>query len=227
MTGKEPSNLQLSWLIERYLPTLRGYLIRRRGLRPDEADDLLQGFIADQVLERDLMTQAREGSGGEQAKLRAFVIKSLDNYLRSAHRKRTAQKRRPDSGIATLDTGFEPADAEHDPSAGLDAAWALQVISATLVKMMMECEASGRLDVWNVFAKRIAGPTADGADPPPYEQLAEELNLDSPAQAANLLVTAKRMFTRILAQVLQDEGMEESTMETEVHLLREMLSHTD
>lgn len=227
----EPSALQLAWLIERYLPTLRGYLIGRRRLRPEDADDLLQGFIADQVLERDLMAHARAGAGGEAAKVRAFVIRSLDNYLRSEYRKRNAQKRAPDSATVPIDAaaGVDPVDDSDadNPGAQLDAAWALQIIAATLVQMVMECESTDRLDVWNVFARRIAGPTADGVEPAPYEQLSEELNLDSPAKAANLLVTAKRMFMRILAQVMRDEGIDEADVESEIAQLSDMLGGSE
>src|SRR5207237_1804173 len=44
----------LGRLLERYRPPLRSHLICRKQLDPDRADELLQSFIAAQVLEREL-----------------------------------------------------------------------------------------------------------------------------------------------------------------------------
>src|SRR5690606_37022898 len=76
-------------LIERYLPAIRSYLVHRKRLRVEDADDLLQGFLMSKVLEQDLLPRAEQDKG----RFRTFLLTSLDRYIISEHRRQTAQKR--------------------------------------------------------------------------------------------------------------------------------------
>ena len=64
--------------------------------------------------------------------------------------------------------------------------------------MKAECDCSRRPDLWLVFEQLIVLPLFDNRAPIPYETLAQDLHLDSPRQAANLLTTAKRTYARLL-----------------------------
>src|SRR5678815_584864 len=65
----------MGMVLTRYLPPLRAHLLRR-GIAADRVDDLLQGFIADKVLERDLLATADR----ERGRFRSFLITALNNY---------------------------------------------------------------------------------------------------------------------------------------------------
>ena len=65
----------LGELLVRYLPALRAHLVRRLRFTPDEAEDLLQGFIADKVVERGLVARADRRRG----RFRTFLLAALEN----------------------------------------------------------------------------------------------------------------------------------------------------
>src|SRR3954452_18501690 len=75
----------LATLLARYLPALRSYLRAKHRVDPDRADDLVQGFLTDKVLEQDLIRQADRGRG----RFRTFLLTALDNYVTSHVRRET------------------------------------------------------------------------------------------------------------------------------------------
>lgn len=48
----------LERLLGSYAPAMVGHLVHRKRLPPDRAEDLVQGFIADKVLEKRLVGRA-------------------------------------------------------------------------------------------------------------------------------------------------------------------------
>ena len=82
--------------------------------------------------------------------------------------------------------------------------------------MEQECTRVDRIDLWEVFEARMLEPLFHNADPEPYEQLARRLNTSSTAQASNLLVTCKRMFGRIVRDVVSEYTCSEGDVEEEI-----------
>ena len=99
-----------------------------------------------------------------------------------------------------------------------------EVLNQTLDRMRQQCRDSGRGDLWELFDCRIRGPILDGSQVPPYEELVEEFALESPLQAANLLVTAKRMFARVLREVVGAYAVDDSEVDAEIRDLIAILS---
>ncbi len=89
--------------------------------------------------------------------------------------------------------------------------------------MRRECAETDRLDVWTVFEKRILAEIFHDAQPSSYQSLAEELTLQSPSQAANLLVTAKRMYARLLRAAVAEYEPSDEAIEEEIAALRKAL----
>ena len=69
-------------LIQAYSPALRDYLTQVRRVNADHADDLLQSFLADKILEDDLIRRAEQGRG----RFRSFLVSSLDRFVADRHR---------------------------------------------------------------------------------------------------------------------------------------------
>jgi hypothetical protein len=67
----------LGRLLSQYLPVFRTHLIAHRRLPPDQADDLVQGFVCDRMVADDLIARADKESG----KRRTFLLVSPDKYL--------------------------------------------------------------------------------------------------------------------------------------------------
>ena len=213
----------LAVLLHRYLPALRAHLVLARRMPPDRADDLLQNFVADKIIERNLLASAAPGRG----KFRTFLLATLNNYTISAHRCAAAAKRAPADRVAELG---EAAAAEQvaggaDPSEQFTYAWAKETVGEAVRRMRQECDSSGRADVWRVFEARVVRPALEGVEPVAYERLVRELGLAAPLQACSLLVTGKRMFLRNLRAVAgeyADDGADGA--DSEIRELREILS---
>jgi hypothetical protein len=110
------------------------------------------------------------------------------------------------------------------PDEAFDAAGAREVIAQAMRRTRERCVSDGREDVWRVFEARMLCPIMDGAQLVPYERLIDELKLADMAAAANLLVTAKRTFTRALRSVIGEYEKDKDRIDDEIRELRAALS---
>jgi hypothetical protein len=216
----------LADIVARYLPALRAYLLASRRLPPDRADDLLQGFIADKLVEQRLLRQASRNRG----RLRALLIVSLDRYVISQHRKDSAAARVPAEGLAGLpeEDVTVAASSAVDPGDSFNIEWARQLVAEAVARSQAECERSGRPDLWRILDARVLRPSLEGEEPLDYRQLVEELGLATPLQACALLTTAKRLFIRNLRAAAADyaagDGGCADAVDAEINDLRQILS---
>ena len=210
----------LNELLRRYLPALRAHLVYGRRLRPDQADDLLQSFIADKVVEQGLVGSADRGKG----KFRTFLLASLGRYHVSQIRKDKALKRSPGEGeLVAFEEYHEPA-TEASPDRAFEVAWAREVIAEATRRTQAECERAGRHDVWNLLKGRVLDPALQGVPPLSYNELVEQFGLESPLQVSNLLVTGRRMYGRNLRAVIAEYAGDEQEIDEEMRELRSILA---
>lgn len=209
--GNDPSRQlgALEELLRRYLPALQAHLVLQKHLPPEQADDLLQSFIADKIIQGQLLEQADPQRG----KFRTVLLTALDRYLISEFRKINAQKRAPEAGFVTLDDEAIQVTAPGAATAAFDMEWAQQVIAQALERTRSECEATGRTGCWGMFEVRIVDPLLHGKTPPPYEELIGRFGFESPLQASNALTTAKRIFERALREVVAEYDDPEAELE--------------
>jgi DNA-directed RNA polymerase specialized sigma24 family protein len=207
----------LATLLTRYRPALLSYLRAAKKVPFDQADELLQAFIADQLLERELAAKADPARG----RFRTLLLTSLNNFLVDQNR---AQRRRSAESLDVECHCAEPQATVTSPSAVVEAAWARALVHDVLEAMRRECAATGRADIWTVFEGRILADIfgTDGAVR--YESLAATLQLKSPTQAANLVVTAKRMYARLLRMAVGEYESDPDAIEAEIADLRRVLA---
>jgi RNA polymerase sigma-70 factor (ECF subfamily) len=211
----------LAALLGRYRPALKAHLMFARRLPPENAEDLLHDFIADKVLRHSLLAGSDPGRG----RFRTYLLTALDRYAVSAHRRDAAQKRAPEGGFVELEEFDAPGDGAGQTAAG-DAEWARQVIAEALRRTQAECEATARESFWSMFDIRVVGPLLRGEPPPPYEELVARLGFQSPLQASNALTTAKRIFTRMLREVVAEYAASPEAVDAELQELRAVLART-
>jgi RNA polymerase sigma-70 factor (ECF subfamily) len=197
----------LERLLVRYLPALRAYLQVQRRLPHDRASDLLQSFVAERVLERDLLARADQSRG----KFRTFLLTALQRYVIDQ-----ARAQRP---TVQLDPDVERAGPEVDSQA-FDLAWAREVIKEALSRMKANCRQWGRPDLWEVFKGRVVAPAFDNLPAVEYDQLVRKFGFSTAAQASNALVTAKRMFERELRCIIGEYAQSPEAIEAEILDLR-------
>lgn len=207
----------LSDLLKQYLPALRAHLVHKKRIDQERADDLLQGFIANKVLEQGLIARADPDKG----RFRALLVTSLNHYVIDVYRHQSGTP--PAFSLSTTDHTPPIGDSD-SPSDVFDVAWARELLGDVLRRMRAECEKSRRLDLWGIFERRILGPILDNAATLPYEQLVKRYGFRSPTQAANALVTAKRMFARILRTVVGEYAGGEGAIDAEIRDLQQILA---
>jgi RNA polymerase sigma-70 factor (ECF subfamily) len=214
----------LGVLLQRYLPALRAHLVLHRRIAPDLADDLLQSFVSRKVLEQRLIARSDRSRG----RFRSFLLKALDHYVidqvrRNKSRGGALAPAQLDE-LAELDLADD--DAEAQPSQAFDRAWAKEIVAEALRRMRVECERTGRADLWGVFEHRVLAPSLHGAEPVPYERLVQTFKLDSHAQASNVLMTAKRTFARTLRSVIAESAEDDAEIEQDLKDLKQILAQS-
>ena len=135
----------LGELLVRYMPALQAHLVYGKQLNADEAEDMLQEFIASRVVEKGLIGRADR----ELGRFRTFLLTALDRFLVDQLRARSAKKRSPE-GCRMVDIGdrAELLESRRQPGDAFEVAWARNVIAEALRRMQEECERSGRPDLW-------------------------------------------------------------------------------
>jgi RNA polymerase sigma-70 factor (ECF subfamily) len=216
-TGVEGRNA-LAELLKQYMAPMRGHLINRKGVPPQDADDLLQAFLADRVLEDGLVSSADQARG----RFRNFLLTALDHFTLNHYRGLRARKRSPGRRVLPVE-GVCIADPAPSADEAFDIAWARQVIELAVAEMREECRVAGRLDVWGVFEARILLPTLESTEPTPYRELLKRFGFAAPSQATNILVTGHRMFRRALQSVVRRYEPNDNEADAELNDLRRSL----
>jgi DNA-directed RNA polymerase specialized sigma24 family protein len=208
-------------LLAIYYPVLRKYLVAGMGLSPDAAVDLLQGFVADKILGQDALAGVRAQKG----RFRNFLLTACRHYVIGEMRKQQARKRAPaDAALASVEElhSLPSADPSHEHHYNLE--WARHTLAEALARMRRECAQKGRPELWDIFDGRILQPLLGGGTALPYEALVARYGFQSPTQATNALITAKRMFKRLLEEVVRDTVETDAQVEEEIRELKRVLS---
>jgi RNA polymerase sigma factor (sigma-70 family) len=216
--GDDPP--RLGAVLRRYEPALAAHLRARFRLSPHDAQDALQSFFTDAMIERNLLRLADPARG----RFRSFLLTALDHHVRNWLRDRRAKKRSPDAAVSAIDEVTPPADREASPDRAFELTWAREVVAQAVERMRAECEAAGQLVLWQLFSARVLSPALNGAAGESYGDLVTRLGLATPAQAANVLVTAKRRFARTLKAVVSDYLSDPADADAEIVDLRRILA---
>src|ERR1041385_8471692 len=209
----------LSTLLRRYMPALRAHLVLTRRISPDQADDLIQGFIADKIIEQNLLAQAEASRG----RFRSFLLAALNHHVISQFRHDTARKRSPTAPLLDIaDQSQISAGAE--PSLQFMLEWARQVVAEARRRMEAHCKKTNRMDLWLAFVQLLLRPVHYNAAAQAQRVIAKELKLSSAKQVSNLLITAKRLFKGNLRGVVGEYSSSEREIDEEIDDLMRILS---
>ena len=137
--GRSPAaDGALEKLCRTYWWPLYGF-VRRTGYRPEEAQDLTQGFFAMLLERRDIDTVRRE-----KGRLRSYLLVSLKNFLAKARRREMAIKRGEGRALVPLDELLARERSDLEPADRLTAdriyerRWALTLLEQVLTRLETE-----------------------------------------------------------------------------------------
>jgi hypothetical protein len=181
--------------MRQYFAPLQRHLRLRHRLGVEAAEEVVQDFMVRKVLALRLIARADQGRG----RFRTYLLTALDHFALNTARARRIRQGVPLARIAepAAAAASLPHDERRDPNG------AHQMIQDALRVMAEECLRAKRSDIWDVFYARLVAPMLYDCQPLPYDQIVQRFGFDSPAQACNVLVTAKRSFVRALRTVIR------------------------
>ncbi|MEX1017160.1 MAG: hypothetical protein WD534_03045 [Phycisphaeraceae bacterium] len=216
LVAKANQHEVLDHLLRQYQPALRAYLLYHHRMQPADADDLLQAFITDKIIQKRLIEHADQRRG----RFRSFLLTVLNNYRRDASRHARTARRSPANQTVPFDDSLASEAAAGEPATSFEIAWAREVLVQAIAAMQAQCQRENREALWQLFEQRILRPLIDNEPPLDYDTLVENLGYRSPAEAHNALVTAKRMYQRSLRDALAVYATSEWEIENELRELR-------
>ena len=190
-------------LIRRYWKPVYCYL-RRQGYGNEQAKDLTQGFFYDVVLGRQLIQKADPIKG----RFRSFLLMALKRYLLTVRHKEAAQKRIPQSKLASLETIEEDellqVCIQLRPEDSFNYSWISALLERVLEQVKAECYRDSKTVQWHVFQERILNPIMGRTPPLSMDEICHKYGIKDPAKASNMIVTVKRRFSTALRKHLRD-----------------------
>ena len=162
---------------------------RRRGLGPEDACDVVQGFLADLIERGDLSAADRE-----RGRFRGFLRAACGHYL--AHRREHDRALKRGGGRRTV--SIDQVDAEgrygREPAHGLTAdrlferRWALAMLEGVLARLESEMAGAGKADLFSRLRPMLEGGDTAGS----YRAIASASGMTEGA----VKVTAHRLRAR-------------------------------
>jgi hypothetical protein len=210
----------LNAIVQIYRPVLVQFLVSRLRMSGERAEDFTHTFLVEKLLAQNVLRQAAADKG----RFRSFILKVFTNYVKSRLREEQAAKRRHDhpDAVRLDDLPELLADTPllHEV---FDVLWARQLLARAIDRVQEECRVKRREDLWLVLQDRVLGPAIDDVPPMPYDEFVKRFGLKSPSEASNLLITAKRMFIRILRETVRETVADEREVEAEIRELKRIL----
>ena len=146
----------LETLCRRYWRPLYGF-VRRRGVSPEEAEDLTQAFFARLLERRDLDAVRRE-----KGRLRSYLLVALKHFLSNEWHKASAIKRGEGKRVISLEelrTGeradFEPADPVSIDQI-FERNWATTLLDQVLRRLAEEYRSAGNGELFSGLEELLA-----------------------------------------------------------------------
>ncbi len=175
--GEQQAREALAELCRTYWRPIFSFVCRR-GHSSEDAQDLTQDFFV-MILESNWLRQADESRG----RFRSFLLKSLQNFLNHAAERKQARKRGGGLQFVSWDEWMADAPSEltvtpqslesMPPERLFDLRWAAAVVEQALRRLREECEAKGRLRLFEVLSKHFITERGDIS----YAELASSLGI--------------------------------------------------
>ncbi|MFO0911031.1 MAG: hypothetical protein U0794_22285 [Isosphaeraceae bacterium] len=147
----------LAELCQLYWYPLYAYL-RRQGLAPNDAEDIVQAFFA-RLLEDRILRYAEPGRG----RFRGFLLASLRQFVIGRHQYETAAKRRPATALESLENGegelrYSRELTDHvTPDLLFDYTWAMSLLTHAMELLEAENQEKGQSERFAAFRGVLTG----------------------------------------------------------------------
>ncbi|MCZ6543543.1 MAG: hypothetical protein O6768_07740 [Planctomycetota bacterium] len=203
----DPAALEV--LLERYRPPVYAYLCKAKRVQPADADDLVQAFMCEVVLGRDLISRAKKDNG----RFRSLLLSCLGRFVTDQYRHEHGRNGEGRPKFVPLDPQMLDAVAANesdDPAMAYNDAYAATTLDVTLARVEADCRRRRMQRQWEAFEARVLRPNKYGCQPAPYEELMQSLGERDPQKIYTMVDTIKdklrREFLRVVAEGVSDPG---------------------
>jgi RNA polymerase sigma factor (sigma-70 family) len=193
--------------------------VRRHGHSPEDAQDLTQAFFT-KLLEKNQISLADP----ERGRFRTFLLRSLENFLRTQHRNATTQKRGGgpiiswDERTAEERYAAEPPDSA-SPATLFERNWAGTVLETVLGTVRGEFLVNGRLELFEELEPHLWGDDTSA----PYPSIAGAMDMTVVAVRVTLHRLRQRFHELLYAEIAHTVARP-TEVEDELKFLRRVLT---
>ena len=197
------------------------HFAQRRGLSPEEAEDMTQEFFM-HLLEKHALNKLDHKKG----RFRTFLLTSFTNMLNNEWDKQRAQKRSPGKPLLPLSVFRESSPlnsalaADSDPELAFDRDWAMTVVRDALEALRVRYDDEGKLELLQVLTPYLTA----GRETRPYTELSNQLGVTTNAVKVAVHRARKRYREEIRRQIAQTVRSQEELDEELKHLLNVLSS---
>jgi RNA polymerase sigma factor (sigma-70 family) len=148
--------------------------VRRQGIRPEEAEDITQGFFALLLERKDLNTVRKE-----KGRLRSYLLASVKHFQADEWRRAMAEKRGKGKWLIPLEDMRERERIDLERSDSLtpdqiyERRWALTVLEQVMARLRDEYRSAGNLRFFDQMKKMLM----DEPDRPSQAEIATEFEM--------------------------------------------------
>jgi len=206
-SGEAKAREALSELCRTYWRPVFSFVLRR-GYSQEDARDLTQDFFV-MILEKNWLRQADQSRG----RFRSFLLGSVQNFLGHAVDRKQTQKRGGGMHFVPWEEWMIEATAQEPatnpawnaltPESFFDLRWATTVVDQALRRLREECEAKGRLRLFETLSHYLAAERSETS----YADLAVNLNIAETMvkkQLHNLRQRYRWLLREEVAQTVQN-----------------------
>ena len=214
--GESPAAGQaLEKLCRTYWRPIYGF-VRRKGARPEDAEDLTQGFFALLLERKDLSTVRKE-----KGRLRSYLLASVNNFLADEARHAMAIKRGKGQRLIPLDDIREHERIDVERSDRLTAEqiyerrWAFTVLEQVMARLRDEYRSAGNLRFFDQMKKMLM----DEPDRPSQAQVASEFDMTENAVKQAFYRFRQRYQTLLREEIAHTVGVPSDIEDELRHLI--------
>jgi len=209
----------LEQLCRTYWYPLYAYL-RRTGYRPDDAEDLIQGFFLYLLEGQILRSVEREGG-----RFRSFLLGTLKHFVSDQQDKASAQKRGGGRSLISWDLAQaehrflrEPAD-EESPDRLYERRWASVLLERAMERLQQEWVCAGKADLFARLKGFVSGEKGLAS----YAEAAEQANL-SPSALKSAIFRLRRRYHELVREEVAHTVADPRELKEELRYLLSLFS---
>ena len=195
--------------------------VRRRGYRPEDAQDLTQAFFAHLLGKQAIEHLEREGG-----KFRSFLLTALNHFLVNEWERQRAEKRDERKVVFSLDElqpekryQFEPTD-EVTPEMFFERRWAATLLEQVMDRLRDEYVRESKAELFQRLQPCLTG----AEEMLPYAELATRLGMTENAVKMAVYRLRKRYGELLRAEIVHTVASPQE-VEEEIHHLIAVTAH--